>query len=232
MTSLETLQNSVLSTERVRRVDQLAVEEYGMHSLVLMENAGLGCVDWIQRRFSQPLRTTILCGRGNNGGDGLVIARHLQLFGWDCQTFVLGPREQLSSDNHANLQIVQAGSDGPVSVVEKATSAALHSISNAQLVIDAMLGTGATGDPRPPFADWIEAANASNAFRLAIDIPTGTCAETGSCGRPSFQPDTTLTFVAKKPAMNGPASESIFGRLTVLPIGIPESLVQRILRET
>lgn len=231
MTPWNRLKDTVLTTEQVRCVDQLAIAEFGMHSLVLMENAALGCVEWIRQKFERPRQTVILSGRGNNGGDGLVIARHLRLLGWPCQAYVLGPESQLSADNRANLRILQVDEPNQETVVDPEISQVLSCIRGAELIVDAMLGTGATGDPRSPFSDWIVAANLSAAYRLAIDIPTGVCAETGELGTPCFQADATLTFVAKKPAMVQPTANSTFGDLEVLPIGVPNGLIRRILRD-
>ena len=238
------IQQSVLSTAQVRGVDQLAVKEYGMHSLVLMENAALGCVQWLLRRQPSPAQTVILCGRGNNGGDGLAIARHLQVHGWNCQVWVLGPREQLSPDNRSNLDILLAhGGPGPgleIRLVDASTGHAprdptsaqsLDPIRSADVIVDAMLGSGASGNPRPPFREWIDEANKSDALRVAIDIPTGIDAETGAQGSPAFRAHATLTFVANKPAMTLPNAPALFGELSVLPIGIPEHLIGRFLDE-
>ncbi len=236
-TPWQQLSSSVMTTEQVRKVDRLAIDEFRMNSLVLMENAALGCVQWLLNHFKRPMRTAILCGRGNNGGDGLAIARHLQLQGWRCNVVLLGPIEQLSDDNRSNLEVLTSGrsenadDDLSIALQEHAPAESLHEIQNAELVIDAMLGSGASGDPRPPFSEWIQAANASHAFRLAIDIPTGISAEDGEQGDPYFRADATLTFVARKPAMDRPDSKQLFGLIKVLPIGVPQRLIQRLLSE-
>jgi NAD(P)H-hydrate epimerase len=108
-------------------------------------------------------------------------------------------------------------------------SEAICDIEGAELIIDSMLGTGATGEPRPPLATWIEAANKSSAAKVAIDIPTGIDADTGAACSTFFITDATLTFVALKPAMMGLQSKKLFGEIAVLPIGIPEQLIHEIL---
>ena len=232
----EQLRNRVLTIEQVRRVDQLAVDKYGMHSLVLMENAALGCVQWLQdRRISMwqqaPPRTVILCGTGNNGGDGLAIARHLRYLGWPCEIFVAGPLAKLSVDARANADILLV--DAPQGLrfggAVPAGTEMVAAMQQADLVIDALLGTGASGNPRPPADEWVEQANRSQAFRLAIDIPTGVNATTGERGSPSFEADATLTFVARKPAMSGAQAHRLFGELQVLPIGIPAGLMEELM---
>ncbi len=104
MISAEQLaQSLVLSVDQVRKVDQIAVEQFHMSSLVLMENAGRGVADQIRILMPVAGRATVLCGPGNNGGDGLVIARHLLWYGWRVTTVLMGPREKLSPDCAANL---------------------------------------------------------------------------------------------------------------------------------
>ena len=238
-TAWQRLSSLALTTEQVRAVDRLAVDQYGMHSLVLMENAALGCVQWLRKRFeneqpeSAPPRTVILCGSGNNGGDGLVIARHLRCWGWPCTVFLLGPPEKLTTDTRTNAEILLAGN--PAGVTWWGAGAARnqlhHALAQADVLIDAMLGTGATGHPRSPLDEWIEAANATTAFRVAIDIPTGADASSGECGTPTFAAAATLTFVALKPAMQSAQAEQVFGEIDVLPIGIPEPLIRAVLAD-
>ena len=234
---LQQLSQRVLSIEQGRQVDRIAIETYGMQSLVLMENAAIGCTHWLRDRFElhastrQLPRTVILCGRGNNGGDGLAIARHLRCYGWDVTVFLLGPAERLSADTRANADILLTGNkEGLTWWNDSESPAPLRAVlSKAGLVIDAMLGSGATGDPRPPFEQWITEANRCQAFRVAIDIPTGVNAGTGEQGSPTFAADATLTFVSLKPAMVGARAQALFGELSVLPIGIPAPLVDALL---
>lgn len=226
------LVSKVLTTQQVREVDQMAIRDYGMHSLVLMENAGLGSANWICGRFPSPQRTVVLCGSGNNGGDGLVVTRHLRNRGWDCQALILGPREKLSPDARHHYDLLTAmGGSAATMVSAEDNEVVSRAIAGAELIVDAMLGTGASGNPRSPIADWILLANRCSAFRLAIDLPTGVQADTGECGQPTFQANATLTFVSLKPSMTCVDSASIFGPVHVLPIGIPEQLILRLLRD-
>ncbi|MEM7557715.1 MAG: NAD(P)H-hydrate epimerase [Planctomycetota bacterium] len=232
MTAWNSLKQSVLTTEQVRRVDLVAMEKYHMHSLVLMENAALSCVSWLKDRYPEQPRTLILCGRGNNGGDGLVIARHLLAAGWECHCLLLGPVNRLSADNRANWEILYASSPSKVRLVEgdAAVSGDLkQEVAQGELIIDAMLGTGVTGEPRSPFREWIEWSNAQVAQRVAIDIPTGVNAEAGEVGECHFQADATLTFVAHKPAMQLKDAFKLFGDINVCPIGLPVGMMEEIL---
>jgi NAD(P)H-hydrate epimerase len=225
------MQQTVLSTEQVRSIDRLAVERYGMHSLVLMENAAIGCAHWLRTRFAEPMTTVLLCGRGNNGGDGLALARHLTNWGWPCRVYLLGGSQQLSKDAGHNLEILTGNHGLPVETIEP-NEGRLPELVGAGVIVDALLGTGARGNPRAPLDRWIEAANASSAFRVAVDVPTGVDAETGQPGQPTFLPDATLTFVARKPAMAHLDSSQLFGEIAVLPIGVPAQLLLSVLDQT
>jgi len=242
------LAQRILSVDRIREVDRIAAERYRMHSLVLMENAALGCARWLEQRFPDTGEAVVLCGRGNNGGDGLAIARHLRVLGWTCRIVVLGPMHKMSIDARANLDILRAGGGLDLLEWEASNEAAEvrvgHQIAaeeswqltrlkdwlaTAGVVIDAMLGTGASGEPKEPLSTWIDLANRSTACRIAIDIPTGWNATTGDESQSTFKANATLTFVARKPAMAFSTAAQVLGEIAVLPIGIPEELIRELL---
>lgn len=228
----EILRKSVLSTAQIRNVDRRAIEHFGMNSLVLMENAARNCADWIEIKFQNRPSTVVLCGSGNNGGDGVAITRLLRSKGWPVECYVVGPEEKLSNDNRANCKILKAGNNLGLHLVDSESwQQALPAIGSAELVVDAMLGTGSRGTPRSPFVEWIEAANCINASRVAIDIPTGVDAETGESSETYFKTDHTLTFVARKPGMMRHNSLQMFGQIEVFAIGICEAQILELLRE-
>ena len=236
-TAWNRLSTRVLSVARIREIDRVAVERYRMHSLVLMENAALNCVHWLNDRFPCG-EAVVLCGRGNNGGDGLAIARHLRVLGWACRVVVLGPIEKMSVDARANLEILLAGGAHELLMWDVTQDAAMQAafesqlqtwLSSATLVIDAMLGTGATGEPRAPLNKWIQLANQTAAQRVAIDVPSGWDASSGAVSEAVFKADATLTFVARKPAMASIDAAKFLGEIVVLPIGIPQELIEELL---
>lgn len=224
------LPKCTLTVQQSREVDRMAIEDYGMNSLVLMENAALACVDWLLHRCQAPQSTTILCGRGNNGGDGLAIARQLINRGWPCQTILLGPVDQLSADARANLHILTAGKGSPgIEILsDPLPPDALGRLHQSTVIIDALLGTGAGGAPREPIRSWLQAANQRRALRVAVDVPTGIDAQIGQAHEGHFMPTATLTFVAQKPAMADSKLASVFGELYTLPIGIPLQMMHEI----
>jgi NAD(P)H-hydrate epimerase len=237
-TAWKQLANRFLTVAQIREIDHVAVERYRMNSLVLMENAALGCVRWLENRFSDGGQAIILCGRGNNGGDGLAIARHLRVLGWMCQVAVAGPLERMSADAQANLEILIAGGGRELllwrdHLPDSSQTATLQKwLASANVIIDAMLGTGASGEPQTPLSEWIRMANQSNGQRVAIDIPTGWDATTGEASEHTFKADATLTFVARKPAMALPTASKVLGEIFVLPIGIPQEQIEELLVAT
>lgn len=239
------LRSRTLSVAAVRDIDRRAIDDFNMHSLVLMENAALSCVRWLTERFANALpnarmRVVLLCGRGNNGGDGLAMARHLRLIGWQCTVLVAGPVHALSPDARANWQILTARShkdcyvlnDPSTSGVGKNTASTCDwpkLLADADLIIDAMVGSGASGPPRPPFDQWIRVANSANGSRVAIDIPTGIDGETGAVSENAFRASATLTFVARKPGLNQPEAQTHVGEVAVMSIGIPVEMIEELL---
>lgn len=214
-----------------RLVDQLAIAE-GISSLDLMENAGQGCV---RELLDRGVESAVICaGTGNNGGDGFVIARELGRLNIKVKTIICGPVEQISGDARINWQIA-CHENVPMTEIDQSCSdqsieAELRpDRENCSIwIVDAMLGTGATGNPRAPMDRIIRIANRSNASRMAIDIPTGLDCDTGVPGNPTFRADVTCTFVAQKIGFKNESAWPWLGEIKVIPIGVPECILERI----
>jgi NAD(P)H-hydrate epimerase len=220
----------VLTRQQVREVDRRAVEEYGMSSLVLMENAGRGCVDVLERLgVSGPV--VICCGKGNNGGDGFVIARHLELRGLPARVVLCCDASGLKGDALANYNIlVKSGAD-VVEHGEKFDEPLLRkALAGADWIVDALLGTGARGEPRPPYGDVIRVLNRAPAKKLAVDVPSGLDCDTGRPASVAFRTDHTCTFVAAKPGFSAAEAKPLLGEVHVLDIGVPRRLVESVSR--
>ncbi len=219
-----------LTREQSRRVDQWAVERYGLSSLVLMENAGRGATDQL---MAEILRgpVVILAGGGNNGGDGLVVARHLAIRGVACQTHVFSTPEKLSDDTRANLEIAQRLAlpvtmhDPGVSPSGELGRQLAAQLAEADFVVDGLLGTGAQGDPRGAMAGLIEQVNALECRTLALDVPSGLDCETGTPGRPTLRATLTVTFASQKTGFRNPAAAAYLGKVHVADIGLPRHIV-------
>jgi NAD(P)H-hydrate epimerase len=205
-----------LTREQSRAVDQWAVREIGLTSLVLMENAGRGVVDVLLNCEPRPSRVLILCGKGNNGGDGFVIARHLAIRGVDCRAVLLIEPSELQGDALANFLVVQRLGFN----IEP--SAALNvGDSGCDWIIDAMLGTGAVGEPREPYRLAIQWVNTQAAKILAVDVPSGLNCDTGEPSEFTVKADVTCTFHAPKVGFSNPEAKIFLGELHVVSIGIP-----------
>jgi hydroxyethylthiazole kinase-like uncharacterized protein yjeF len=220
------LDDLYLPTELIRRIDAAAVGELGIPGLLLMENAARCVCDVIMRRG--PWNSiTILCGHGNNGGDGLAVARLLAAMNISSRVCLVTGEKPLSPDAQANLSFLTNSGLSLDRPDVTALDAELQSLTTPDLIVDALLGTGIRGTVASPLAEVIASANASTAFRLAIDVPSGLDSETGlPCGI-AIRANVTVTFVAKKQGFQQPESREYTGPIEVGHIGLPESWIRR-----
>ncbi len=218
-----------LTREQSRSVDRIAIERYGIPGVVLMENAGRGVVD-AMRTIDSGLATgalvAILCGKGNNAGDGFVIARHLGIQGVAATVLLLNSPSELSGDARTNYEILElsgatildlsAARDG-----EELTALLDRHAAGATWLVDALLGTGASGAPREPYAAAIGWMNAQPARRLAVDVPSGLDCDTGAAPGAAVRAEVTCTFVAQKVGFLAPSARQFLGQVHVVSIGTP-----------
>lgn len=227
------MESPILTRKQSRELDRRAINEYGICGLVLMENAGRGCVDVLERLgIDGPVN--ILCGKGNNAGDGFVIARHLEIRGHVARVLLLCQSMELRGDAAANFEILEKTG---VAIVEMSTH--LRDIggvirerldkhgNGADWIIDALLGTGARGEPRPPFDAAIDWMNAQPAKKLAVDLPSGLDCDTGQPAAHTLRADHTCTFAAMKIGFTQPAAKPFLGTVHVCDIGVPPQLIER-----
>lgn len=220
---------AVLTREQVRRIDELAQKEYGLSGIVLMENAGRGAAELIDRHYGPAGRALIACGTGNNGGDGLVIARHLHMLGWKVSVLIAGDPEAMSPDCAANDRVVRA-MKLPRYVTPDGSWPAQLVIGKDWVVIDALLGTGFRGIVRPQLHSLIERLESvPKRATVAIDIPSGLDCDTGQPGGIALRADRTITFVARKPGFETPTGVAYTGTCEVVGIGVPPELITRVL---
>jgi NAD(P)H-hydrate epimerase len=170
----------------------------------------------------------ILCGKGNNAGDGFVIARHLEIRGHACRVILVSPPQELSGDAAANFAILQK-IDVPIVTALPPIEIETRDVA---WVVDALLGTGARGEPRPPFdaaIDWINARPATT-LAMAVDVPSGLNCDTGQPARHTVRADHTCTFAAVKTGFAQAAAKPYLGTIHVCDIGIPPRLVSELAR--
>jgi NAD(P)H-hydrate epimerase len=218
-----------LSRSGSRRIDQRAMDEFGVPGILLMENAGRGCADLLQRLgIAGPV--AICCGKGNNAGDGLVIARHLDLRGHAVKILLWCEPERMRGDAALNLEIAQRA-ELPLVVCPARSDAdwLRGELAGADWIVDALLGTGAEGEPRAPLDRVIDVLNGCSAKKLAVDLPSGLDCDTGIPARFTFRADHTATFVARKVGFRNPAALPCLGTVHVVDIGAPGILIREML---
>ncbi|NVN89372.1 MAG: NAD(P)H-hydrate dehydratase [Desulfuromonadales bacterium] len=218
----------VVTSHTMQDIDKQAINEFGISSLELMENAGRSCTDIIIGEFGHTghKRVLILSGKGNNGGDGHVIARQLSQKGWNVKVLVLAERDQIKGDAAFNLE--QLPQELVSFCPQLGQLSGLHrtDIIQADLIVDALLGTGLSNDIAGAYQEAVELINSSGRPVLAVDIPSGIHGTTGRILGCAVRADITVTFAfAKLGHVLYPGAEHI-GRLIVTDIGIPPTLME------
>lgn len=223
--------------QQSREVDRRAIEEYGMSGLVLMENAGRGVVDLLAALgIAGPV--LVACGRGNNAGDGFVIVRHLDLRGHEVRVAMCAAPADFTPDAMANYEILKRAGVPMTSLVQadgtpmdrQTVADTLRAlVEGTSWIVDALLGTGARGEPRPPLDTVIETLNAAGAPILAVDVPSGLDCDTGIAARNTIRAAHTATFVANKIGFLAAGAEQFTGQAHVLDIGAPRRLIDEVL---
>jgi NAD(P)H-hydrate epimerase len=214
-----------LSRDQVREIDRRAIAELGISGLMLMENAGRGCVQTLLTAGCHG-PVVICCGKGNNGGDGFVIARQLDEAGVHATILLLADPSELRGDARANYEIAIKCRLSIVVVPADASAADFARwFAGAEWIVDALLGTGAKGDPQPLYSLAIDVANDTKAKKLAVDLPSGLDCDLGTPGGPTLRAGVTCTFVAPKNGFQNPVAQPYLGRVQVVPIGVPRWLI-------
>ncbi len=212
-----------------RELDRRATEEYGIPGLVLMENAGRGVADVLEGLGIQG-PVVVCCGKGNNAGDGFVLARHLDLRGYAVRVLVWAEPAEPAGDAGINFEILRK-TGVPIQFFrpEHEADRLQRDLAGAAWIVDALLGTGARGEPRAPLDAVIDQLNAAAAPKLAVDLPSGLDCDTGQAARHTIRAAHTCTFVAPKIGFFAPGAAEYVGRVHVLDIGAPRRLVDEIL---
>ncbi len=206
-----------LTTTQMIEVDRLMIEEWHISLIQMMENAGRNTAELARYLLREKLtgkRMIVLCGKGNNGGGGMAAARHLHNWGADVQVKLVGSPRTLRNIPARQWEILQKMG----LIVEQVQ------LESGDLIIDAMIGYGLEGIPRPPVADWIEKANASNTPILALDAPTGLDTTSGAQSELCIRADATLTLALPKTGLILPEAKKWVGELYLGDISVPPEL--------
>jgi NAD(P)H-hydrate epimerase len=219
----------LLSRAQARELDRRAIEEWGLPGVVLMENAGRGTAELLLELGARG-PVVVCCGKGNNGGDGFVIARHLDNHGVPVRVLLFVNPEDLRGDAAINYRVL-ARSGVPLTAFPTATipeGVVRQGLTGAEWVVDALFGTGLTGPVRPPLDDVIARINDSGARVLAVDLPSGLDADTGRPLGPTVRAQHTATMAARKKGFAEPDARPWLGEVRVIDIGVPRRLLAAI----
>ena len=206
-----------ITTKQMAEVDRLMIEEYHIELLQMMENAGRNLADCAQLMLKDKTNPSVmvLCGAGNNGGGGLVAARHLLNRGLKVSVVLIGAENHLKEIPAHQWQILRKMGEG---------ASEPGDISASDLVIDAMIGYGLQGHPREPAARWIKELNAANTPVLSLDVPSGLDASRGIPLEPCVRADATLTLALPKTGLLTAEAKDYVGELYLADISVPPQL--------
>ena len=219
-----------LTHEQSRALDKRVIEEGGVPGVVLMENAGRGVAELLLRLGVRG-PVVLCCGKGNNGGDGFVIARHLDNAGVAVRVLLFCRPEDLTGDAAVMYRIL-ARCGPPVEARLDVNEEALRrELETAEWVVDALFGSGLQGPVRPPFDRVIAAINAGNARVLAVDIPSGLDADTGRPQGPTIRARHTATIATLKIGFTRPGAAEWLGELHVIDMGAPRRRLEEFSRD-
>jgi NAD(P)H-hydrate epimerase len=218
--------SGVMSRDEVRAVDRWAIEEIGVSGVVLMENAGRSCAELVRESLKDVDRpqVCIFCGTGNNGGDGYVIARHLLNAAFGVRVVVCGTREKIGGDARANLEILERlGHE--IELLDPAEADVAGRVralaGGADMVVDALFGTGLRGPLRGDYGALVDAINDLGVPILAVDIPSGLDCDTGEPLGTAIRAACTVTFVAAKRGFAASGGAGAYtGQIYVASIGV------------
>jgi NAD(P)H-hydrate epimerase len=208
-----------LTARQAKDIDSNARKKLGIQTLVLMENAGRQVAQQAIKSYRVGERLAIFCGKGNNGGDGLVAARHLLTLGIRPDIFLAAKISQVENEARINLEILLKLRQKITEVSE--INLSKIKISKYGLIIDALLGVGLSGKVRGIYFDLIRLINSSKAYILSVDIPSGLDATTGRILGSCIKADETVSFVKGKLGMVLASGPNYCGKITIVDLGVP-----------
>ena len=219
-----------LTREEMLELDRKAIEEYKIPGIVLMENAGRNVAEEILKMIDDPqqAKVAILCGKGNNGGDGFVVARHLHNHSISVYVFLVAKISDILKDGDAgtNLQILLNMKIPVKEILDiPGVNSILKELNGYNILADALFGTGLSGDVREPFKTLISGVNNLNKPTLSVDIPSGLDCNTGKFLGAAIKATKTVTFAVAKKGFYLNDGPSYTGKVIVSDIGIPKELI-------
>jgi len=216
----------LVSAEEMRKIDEDA-QDMGIPGLILMENAGRALAEHVDRFLGRKVKIAILAGPGRNGGDGFCAARHLAAKGHTVKVGFFGKKERLPHEASLNYEMLRSypveifdnGSTSPAEILER--------LDGSEIIIDALLGTGSKGNPRPPLDSVIRWANSKGVPIVACDLPSGVCADTGFVYEPCIKADLTVTMGVAKIGLYSYPGRMFSGEIIVEDLSLPKALIEK-----
>jgi NAD(P)H-hydrate epimerase len=211
-----------IARDQMIEVDRLMIEEYGILLIQMMENAGRNLAEMGSRLLDGSMngrKVVVLCGAGNNGGGGMVAARHLSNRGADVKIKLVGSPERIKEVPAHQWHILQ---------IMELPEAQPGDLVTADLIVDAMVGYGLTGDLHGKAAAWVGLVHQAGQCVLSLDVPSGLDANLGMSGRVCIRADATLTLALPKMGLMSDEAGPYVGDLYLADIGVPSSLYHRI----
>ena len=218
-----------VTADQMREIDRRAIDDLGVPGLILMENAGLAVVQEIQHHFENlsNLKVTVFAGKGNNGGDGFVIARHLMNLGADPAVFLACSKGDVAGDAKVNLDILLA-MDGRVKELTEPKHLKNFKLRfmHSTVIVDALLGTGLTSEPRGMYNHIIDIMNTVGRFTIAVDMPSGLSSDSGQVPGKCVNANATVTLGLPKIGLLTAPASNFAGCVTVADISLPSSIIE------
>jgi hydroxyethylthiazole kinase-like uncharacterized protein yjeF len=211
------------TVKQIQKLDRVAIDEYGMPSIILMENAGRLVAAEVLRQLKRKKnpKVSVICGLGNNAGDGFVVARHLINAGIKAKVYHFGKEKQLKVDALINYRFFKK-LRFPIAPIKLSNQGLLPAeISKVDIVVDAIFGAGLNRDIQNPFKSIIEGINSSSAKIISVDIPSGLNGTTGKIYGVCIKANTTVTFSLAKKGFYKNYGPALTGKVIVVDIGIP-----------
>lgn len=217
-----------ITRAQAKAIDRYAMDTLGYPGVVLMENAGRGCADLLEQ-LGIGGTVLVVTGGGNNAGDGFVIARRLAIRGHCVKVALAAPAQSLRGDARAAFDMLTPCRMPILDLTGVHASEMIAELDGlvgggADWIVDCLLGTGATGTPRPPLDSLIDWVNAEPARTLAVDVPSGLDCDTGVPAEPTVRADHTCTFVAPKAGFASHIARAVLGEVHTVDIGLPRSV--------
>ncbi len=215
----------LVTAAQMQKVDRKTIDEVGIPGPELMENAGRGIAEGIIEDLlgaSLGAKVTVFCGKGNNGGDGYVVARYLHEAGIPVEVYYQGPYEKLSDDARLNFD---RAAKLKIAMTEVTEPSVLPDTLDSEFIVDAIFGTGFSGSPRGITAEMIEYVNTQSQCVIAVDLPSGLNADTGQAEGSVVEADYTYTLALPKFGLFVSPGRELAGVISVVPIGVPDSVV-------